>query len=150
MNLESNVPSNIVEHLKKTSVKAVVCKHKCCTAGGGRIAGVKLGSFDLNGLDDDIATVKFRCVRRLLHAALHTTVSVPSLSCSSSKPQLRCIGGCFPDTVDLTRTLTGFSTSLLMHSTSTSIHVYGTKQEISFITAPRVTMMCAGEKITLL
>eukprot|EP01047_Picozoa_sp_COSAG01_P019303 COSAG01_NODE_1069_length_11875_cov_244.112716_4_plen_924_part_00 len=32
-------------------------------SGGGRIAGVKLGSFDLNGLDDDIATVKFRHCR---------------------------------------------------------------------------------------
>ena len=32
-------------------------------SGGGRIAGVKLGSFDLNGLDDDVATVKFRHCR---------------------------------------------------------------------------------------
>jgi hypothetical protein len=33
------------------------------SSGGGRIAGVQLGSFNLNGLDDDIATVKFRHCR---------------------------------------------------------------------------------------
>ena len=38
-------------------------KNATALSGGGRIAGVKLGSFDLNGLDDDIATVKFRHCR---------------------------------------------------------------------------------------